>query len=127
MNSFVLDTSALLACLNREPGSESLDDKVADALLSAVNLAETVGVLVRRGASREGAAEILQLLDLQVVEFERSLAEDTGALVERTRSKGLSLGDRACLALARARNLPAITADAAWRGIDVGIPIQFIR
>jgi len=127
MSSFVLDSSALLACLNQEAGSEAVADIVADALLGTVNLAETMTVLVRQGASRERATEILQLWDFQVVDFERSLAEETGALIELTRSMGLSLGDRACLALARARGLPALTADRSWNGIDVGVQIQFIR
>ena len=127
MSSFVLDSSALLACLNREPGSEAIIGIVAEALLCSVNLAEAVTVLVRQGASKEKAIEILQLWEFEVVDFERSLAEETGALIEHTRSMGLSLGDRACLALALTRSLPAVTADRSWRGIDIGVQIQFIR
>jgi PIN domain nuclease of toxin-antitoxin system len=40
---------------------------------------------------------------------------------------GLSLGDRACLALARLRNLPAVTADRAWAKLDLAIPIEVVR
>ena len=127
MSSFVLDSSALLACLNREPGSESLIGTIAGALLSTVNLAETMAVLMRQGASKEKAVEILDLWDLHVADFNRSLAEETGALAQRTRSKGLSLGDRACLALALSEDLPVVTADRAWRGVDVGVKIRFIR
>jgi ribonuclease VapC len=127
MSSFVLDTSALLACLNREPGSESITGSIAGALLSTVNLAEAMAVLVRRGASKEKASEILELLEFQVADFNRSMAEETGALIERTHSRGLSLGDRACLALALTENLPVVTADRAWRGVDVGVKIRFIR
>jgi ribonuclease VapC len=127
MSSFVLDTSALLACLNRESGSESVIGTIAGALLSTVNLAETIAVLVRQGASREKAIEILELWEFQVADFDRSLAEETGALIKRTRSQGLSLGDRACLALALTENLPVVTADRAWRGVDVGVKIRFIR
>ena len=127
MSSVVLDSSALLACLNQEAGSEAVADMVAGALLCTVNLAETITVLVRQGASRDKALEILQLWDFQVVDFERSLAEETGALIEQTRSSGLSLGDRACLALARVRSLTAVTADRSWSGVDVGVRIQLIR
>jgi PIN domain nuclease of toxin-antitoxin system len=91
VSSFVLDTSALLACLNREPGSESVIGTIAGALLSTVNLAETMAVLVRRGASKEKAIEILELWEFQVADFDRSLAEQTGALIKRTRAHGLSL------------------------------------
>jgi ribonuclease VapC len=127
MSSVVLDSSALLACLNQEAGGEAVVDMVAGALLCTVNLAETMTVLVRQGASKEKALEILQLWDFQVVDFERSLAEETGALIAQTRSTGLSLGDRACLALARVRNLPAVTADRSWSGVEVGVRIQLIR
>jgi ribonuclease VapC len=127
MSSFVLDSSALLACLNREPGSETVVGTIAGALLSTVNLAETMAVLMRHGASREKAIEILELWDFQVADFDRSLAEETGALAERTRSKRLSVGDRACLALALMQDLPVVTADRAWRGVDVGVKIRFIR
>jgi PIN domain nuclease of toxin-antitoxin system len=122
MSSVVLDTSALL-----EPGSESLIDEISDSLLSTVNLAEAVSVLVRQGASKEKACEVLSLLEFQVVNFERAAAEETGALAGLTRSAGLSLGDHACLALAARENLPAVTADRAWRGVDVGVQIRFIR
>ena len=90
-------------------------DALPGALLSTVNLAETISVLVRRGASKEKAIEILQLWELELVDFDRSFAENAGALIEHTRLNGLSLGDRACLSLALARNLPAVTADRAWR------------
>ena len=127
MSSVVLDSSALLACLNQEAGSEAVVDLVAGALLSTVNLAETISVLIRQGASKDKALEILQLWDFNVVDFERSLAEETGALIEKTRSTGLSLGDRACLALARIRSLPVVTADRSWSGVEVGVRIQVIR
>jgi ribonuclease VapC len=127
MSSVVLDSSALLACLNQEAGSEAVVGLVAGALLSTVNLAETISVLVRQGASKDKALEILQLWDFEVVNFERLLAEETGALIEKTRSTGLSLGDRACLALAKVRNLPAVTADRSWSGIEIDVRIQLIR
>jgi len=127
MSSVVLDASALLACLNREPGSETIVDQLPDALLSSVNLAETVGVLLRQGVSPEKTHEIIGLLELQVVDFDRELAEQTGALLLRTRAAGLSLGDRACLALAARESLTAVTADRAWRGVDVGVQIRFTR
>jgi ribonuclease VapC len=127
MSSIVLDTSALLACLDGEPGSESLIDEIPDSLLSTVNLAEAVSVLVRQGASKENACEVLGLLEFQVVDFERAAAGETGALAALTRGAGLSLGDRACLALAARENLPAVTADRAWSGVNVGVQIRFIR
>jgi len=127
MSNLVLDTSALLACINGEPGSETILDEIPGSLVSAVNLAEAVGVLVRQGAATDRACEILALLDFQLVDFERGLAEETGALALHTRSTGLSLGDRACLALAAREKLPAVTADRAWKGVQAGVQIRFIR
>lgn len=127
MSSFVLDSSALLACLNQEPGSETIINVIGEAILCSVNLAEAMTVLIRQGASKEKAIEILQLWDFQVVDFDRTLAEETGALIEHTRSRGLSLGDRACLALALTKSLPAVTADRSWQGVSIGVQIQFIR
>jgi PIN domain nuclease of toxin-antitoxin system len=127
VSSVVLDTSALLACLNREPGSEVVVGIIEQALVSAVNLAEAVAVLVRRGAPKDRAVEILELWAFTVVDFDRSAAHAAGGLIADTERQGLSLGDRACLALARTRNLPAFTADRAWRDLDIGVQIQFIR
>ena len=127
MDRLVLDSSVVLAFINNEPGSEGILDEAADFLFSSVNLAETVGVLIRKGASLESARESIAYLDLQIVDFDRALAEETGAMTARTHSAGLSLGARACLALAARESLPAITADRVWRDIDVGVDIRLIR
>jgi ribonuclease VapC len=127
MSKIVLDSSALLACLNGEPGGDAVTDQLAEALMSSVNLAEAVGVLVRRGASLERAREILGLLQFTVADFDRPLAEQTGAFVKHTTFRGLSIGDRACLALASRENLPVLTADRAWNDIDVGVEVRLIR
>ena len=127
MASAVLDTSALLAYLHGEPGADMVAALIGDALVSTVNVAEVVTKLVGRGGSLERAQAALGVIDLDVVDFTRGLAEQTGGLVALTRSRGLSLGDRACLALAIRENLPAITADRAWAGIAVGIEIRMIR
>lgn len=127
MDRLVLDTSVVLACINNEPGSEVILDEAADFLFSSVNLAEAVGVLTRKGASLESARESIAYLDLRIVDFDRALAEEAGAMTGRTLSAGLSLGDRACLALAAREKLPALTADRAWRDVDIGVKIRFIR
>jgi PIN domain nuclease of toxin-antitoxin system len=65
--------------------------------------------------------------ELEVVEFNRELAEATGLLAPLTRANGLSLGDRACFALARREKAVALTVDTAWRKVHLGIEIRFIR
>ena len=127
MSSVVLDTSALLAVIKRERGGELVADAISEALISSVNLAEATSVLIRAGMAPETAREILEIQEFDVADFDRALAEDTGALIARTRRNGLSLGDCACLALAAREKLPALTVDHAWRGLDIGIEIQLIR
>jgi ribonuclease VapC len=127
MNSVVVDTSALLAYLKQEPGGRDRADDIRGALLCSVNLAETIGVLLRQGTPLDTARKIVELSEVQIVGFDSALAEDTGALIVHTRSKGLSLGDRACLALAARENLPALTADNAWFDLKLGIEIRFVR
>ena len=86
------------------------------AVMSTVNLAETVTKLVERGMPRLDARAALFELKIEFAPFTESQATLCGELRPATRSRGLSLGDRACLALAIERGLPAMTADAAWLG-----------
>ena len=127
MASAVLDSSALLAYVNGETGADIVAGVIGDALVSAVNLAEVVTKLVERGGSLERARAALGVVDLDVVDFTRPLAEQAGGLVALTRSKGLSLGDRACLALATREGLPAFTADRAWASLAIGVEVRLIR
>ena len=127
MASAVLDASAVLAYVNGEPGAEVVAAVIGDALISAVNLAEAVTKLVERGGTLEQASEVLALAELDVIDFNRALAVQAGGLIAATRAKGLSLGDRACLALAARENLPAITADRVWAALKLGVEVRLIR
>jgi ribonuclease VapC len=123
----VLDASAVLAYVNGEPGAEIVASVIGDALVSAVNLAEIVTKLVARTGSLALARTTLGIATFDVVDFDRALAERAGEFVSSTRPKGLSLGDRACLALAERQGLPVLTADRAWASLKVGIDIRPIR
>jgi ribonuclease VapC len=125
--SIVLDASVILAHINGEPGSERAASFFGDALISAVNLAEVVGKLVERGVGLGLVRQALSLYGLQVVAFDEELAELTGALRPETRALGLSLGDRACLALAQRSALPALTADRAWKDLHLSVEVQLLR
>jgi ribonuclease VapC len=127
MAKIVLDASALLAFVNREPGEEKVTAVLGEAMISAVNLCEVITKLALRNGSPHRVLTELTSAELDVVDFDRVLAEAAGQLAARTRGQGLSLGDRACLALARREGATALTADSAWRRIDLGIDIQFIR
>jgi ribonuclease VapC len=125
--SIVLDASVILAHINGEPGSERAAGFFGDALISAVNLAEVVGKLVERGVGLALVRQALSLYGLQVVAFDEELAERTGALRPETKALGLSLGDRACLALAQRSALPALTTDRAWKDLNIPVEVQLLR
>jgi PIN domain nuclease of toxin-antitoxin system len=123
----VLDASAILALLNDEPGAAAVAAALEDAVVSAVNLSEVVAKLLEVGLSREEADEALGGLGLEVQPFDETAAWAAGALRAATRRTGLSLGDRACLALARELGVPALTADAAWLKAATGADVRLVR
>ncbi|OIQ94773.1 PIN domain protein [mine drainage metagenome] len=117
MSEAVLDASAVLTLLLGEPGADKVQATLPGALISAVNLAEVISKLCERGMPSDQAALAIDSIGVEIVAFDGEQARLSGELRPLTRILGLSLGDRACLALARLRNLPAITADVAWAGV----------
>src|SRR5256885_16800109 len=96
----VFDTSAVIAVLRNEPGSEHLVDRFQGGAISAVNVAEIITHGVRSGIPAEEIRTDFESLKLTVHSFDMEAATATGALAVATRRVGVSLGDRACLALA---------------------------
>ena len=127
MAKYALDASALLALLNVEKGADLVEDLLPDAVISAVNLAEVVSRLSAIGMPENGIRETLSLLGLQVIPFDEDQAFQAGLLYTPGQDYGLSLGDRACLALARATSMTAITADRAWANLPIGLDVKLIR
>jgi ribonuclease VapC len=123
----VLDSSALLAMLFFEPGCERVAEIVPQSCMSTVNLAEVLGRLARDGRALNGVLDQIEQMGIDVIAFDREMAIGAAALLLPTAPWGLSLGDRACLALARLRNLPTVTADRAWANLDLEIAIEVIR
>ncbi|MDQ3318649.1 MAG: PIN domain-containing protein [Actinomycetota bacterium] len=123
----VLDASALLALLQGERGAELIEPLLDRAAVSAVNWSEVVQRLLRRGLTLAELGPDLHALDLSVVAFDARLAEAAAELAVVTRAAGLSLADRACLALARETGAPAFTADRLWKSVDVGVEIRLVR
>jgi PIN domain nuclease of toxin-antitoxin system len=129
----VLDASALLAHLRDEPGADVVAEAIASgAVISTVNLAEVFSRVADQGDDpAKLAAELTQigLLDgvITVEPFTAADAIDAGRLRPLTRDAGLSLGDRACLALARRLEAPALTADTDWQGVAHGVELRPIR
>jgi ribonuclease VapC len=123
----VLDSSALLALLFFEPGCERVAELIPQSCMSTVNLAEVLGRLARDGRALDEVLDQIQQMGVAWIAFDREMAIGAAALLPLTAALGLSLGDRSCLALARLRNLPAVTADRAWANLDLAIAIEVIR
>lgn len=114
MSSFVLDSSAIIAVLNREEGSERALQFFANGIVSSVNVAEVLSKSVERGLDIKSAVLTFNLLQLNVVDLDLEQAIKAAELRPLTKHLGLSIGDRCCLALAMLRNTTAVTADRAW-------------
>ncbi len=127
MSKFVLDASALLALLNEEPGAEMVQERLPDAHISAVNLAEVVTRLSLIGMPEDQIREALALLGLDIKPFDDKQAFQSGFLANHTHAYCLSLGDRACLSLALTSGAAALTADRVWQNLELGAEIKLIR
>ena len=127
MNAHVLDASAVLALLNREPGHELVAGLLGGAAASAVNLSEVASKLSDKGLDPLSIRPDLLALGLSVIPFDEALAFDAAALRSSTRHAGLSLGDRACLATAAALGATAVTADREWGRLRLPVKIRVVR
>lgn len=123
----VFDASALLVLLNKEQGHQVVESYLPQAIISAVNLAEVITVLMSTGMTAEQSTTIPTSLVAKVIPFNTELATQSAVLRGLTKSYGLSLGDRACLALAQQKQLPVITADRVWKQLNLPIEIIFVR
>ena len=123
----VLNASALLALLHAEPGADFVEPLLERAVVCSVNWSEVVQKALAWGVEVEGMREALEALGLDILPFTPEDAEQTARLWSKTRQVGLSLGDRACLSLARRLGVPVLTCDSAWQGLDSGVEVQIIR
>jgi ribonuclease VapC len=114
----VLDASALLAYLQDEPGGERVRAELKRALMSSVNWSEVLQKALAYGTDIHNMRQDLESLGLEIVDFDAQQAEATAEVWATSKSAGLSLADRACLALAQSRRLPALTSDAAWAKVS---------
>jgi PIN domain nuclease of toxin-antitoxin system len=128
MNKVVLDASAILAVIHQEPGYEKLPPGLlARAVASAVNLAEVQSKLVSRGWASDEAWEDATSPAQEVLAFSQEQARIAGDLIVQTRHLGLSLGDRACLALGMALKAPVYTAEKTWKTLGLSVRVHVIR
>lgn len=130
MPRIVLDASALLAYMHGEPGAGVVEAALErGCLVSIVNLAQVLSKLAEEG---EDPAQVLLALEslgeaLQVEGLDAEDAVRIARLRPPTMAAGLSLADRACLALAKRHGLPALTADAEWKRVPLGVEVTLVR
>jgi len=124
---YVLDASALLALLHGERGGETVEELLGTSAISSVNWSEVIQKALEKKTRVEGLRQELESLGLEVIPFTAELAEKTALLRAETRSAGLSLGDRACLALADNLGRPAVTADKIWRDLRLRVEVRVVR
>ena len=125
--SVVLDASALLAYLQDEPGGERVRAVISHSVMSTVNWTEVIGKARDDGVDTRGLREDLASLGLALAPFSAEQAEISVQIKERMGRSGLSLGDRACLALGSERSETVYTANCAWLKLELGVDVEPIR
>lgn len=127
MTASVLDSSAVLAWIRDEPGAATVAALIGEGVVSTVNWSEVAQKLAQHGADAGRTLSRLGALGVRVESFSAADALTAAALWPLVRKAGLSLGDRACLALASRRGLPAVTADKAWANLGLEVRVTVIR
>ena len=127
MSDCVLDASAVLAILLKEPGADIVRPHLPGAMISSVNVAEVINRRLKNGESLERNAQIIASLQMRVVDFDFEQAVMSASFKPYARIANLSLADRACLTLGLLRNVPVLTAEHNWTTADMGVEIRLIR
>ena len=127
MNKCVLDASAIFALLNDESGAGMVQELLPVAVVSTVNFAEVVTRLSLLGMPENEIHKTLDILGLTIIPFDEELSFQTGLLAILTKQYGLSLGDRACLALALKTGYSAVTSDRVWENLNIKLDVKVIR
>ena len=123
----VLDSSAVLAVVRIERGYEEVARVLARSIISVVNEAEVIGVLIQKGHSVARALDAVRDLPYKLIDLDQQLARRAGSLWRDFKPRGLSLGDRCCLALAEREGLPVITSDKRWSEISIGVEVRLFK
>jgi ribonuclease VapC len=133
VSSFVLDASAFLAYLRNEAGFLVVESALLQrASISAINWAEVLSKVADLGDDPQALMRNLEaqgLLgrDLEIVALTQADSLAIAQLRPLTKSIGLSLGDRACIALGKRLGLPVLTADRVWTSLSLNTEIRLIR
>lgn len=124
---YVLDASAMLALILNEPGEDVVRQRLPEAFMSSVNAAEVLTRCVDKGIPVGEAEALFEAEQIDIVDFDLALARAAAELRPSTKPLGLSLADRACIALARRERATILTADRVWATLALDCPIELIR
>ena len=127
MSSYVIDSSALLAMINEEPGGDQVLPHLSTGMMSAVNVSEVATILQLHNIDIKISRQLISDLIKDIKEFNKEQAYLAATLINETKKYGLSFGDRACLSLAQSKKLPVLTADKAWSKLKLDFEIHLIR
>jgi PIN domain nuclease of toxin-antitoxin system len=127
VSAAVWDASALLLLLQQEPGWQKLGPRLPGSVMSSVNLSEVAAKLIEAGGAAATTRQILEGLSIEIDDFTADLAYRAADLRGSTKKLGLSLGDRACLALGLSLGAPILTGDRAWLELDLDVSIELVR
>ena len=127
MTSGVLDASAVIALLRSEPGCDVVQGAIADAVISTVNYSEVLKKTIERGGTGDAAAAFVRGLSIAIILFDETLAAMSAELYPQTKEHGLSLADRACLALGIQRNCKVLTSERRMALPSLSIKVKLIR
>lgn len=123
----VVDASAILALINNEKGSDLVEKMLPNALMSAVNFSEVITVASRNDLDENKVIDLLSDIIPNIIDFDYKQACIASGFDKVTKRFGLSLGDRACIALAKYKNCAVLTADKIWQKLDLDIEVKIIR
>lgn len=128
MSKIVFDSSALIALFAKEKGYECIKKHMKDAIISSVNIAEVYKYCIDvQNLTEEDSRSLIKLSGIKIIEFCNEQALMTAKLINKTKQYGLSLGDRACIALAMLDKNPVLTCDKIWQKVDIGIEFKMAR
>lgn len=129
MSEMILDTSAILAVMFKEPGMEKVVPFLPAACTSASNRTEALSIIAKcfQCSTAHEAEKLYQPLKIETIPFDQRQSNLAVDICIRSRTLGLSTGDCACLALAVDKGLPVLTADKAWAKLDIEVDVQLIR
>lgn len=124
----IIDTSALIQFFQKEEGWEKVQDVITeDCYISIINLTEFFTWIVRNNMSLSDVEEVVKLIGIKIVKYEYQQVLEVAKIYHKCKHYGLSLGDRACLALGLTKKINIVTADRVWQKLNLDISITCTR